>query len=349
MKNGSILKGAITWENDTSVTIDIGIGEIVVLKSEIDAVQKTGAEGGDSPLRGQREETAGTNAYVPASLYKLSEKFQEVKDLKRMIDTQTSRLASLREEISKKRAEFNLLMAAFEKENTKLKKIDPDIDLKGYNKAVGEVNSMNAKFAYLSQELRNLNEKLSECGKAAQEAITSYKNGLDNFNIYFRGELEAVREIRLTIDEEYFFDTIKKELAAMENALRKDSIALSKFSSSLAVEVKLNDSLTCVMIVDTGASVVSITKNIADLLGIDVSGIRNDIELTVADGSAIKAKAVYLKSVQVGDSRAEDVIAAVVDNPPAPGIDGLLGMSFLNNFGVTLDPANKKLILDSVR
>jgi clan AA aspartic protease (TIGR02281 family) len=349
MKNGSILKGAITWENDTSVTIDIGIGEILVLKSELDTIERTDGGGRDDPSKGPGGETAGTDAYVPASLYKLSERFQEVKERKRTIENETNKLASLKEEISGKKAEFDLLIEAFEAENDKLKKIDPGKDLNGYNKAVGEVNSMNAKFVYLSREIRNLNEKLSEYGKAVREAITAYKDNLDNFKLYLREELEAVGEIRLTIDEEYFFDTIKEDLAAMENALRKDSIALSKSSRSLTVEVKLNDSLTCVMIVDTGASVVSITKNTAGQLGIDLSGIRNDIELTVADGSVIRAKAVYLKSVQVGDSRAEDVIAAVVDNPPGPGVDGLLGMSFLNNFGVTLDSANNKLILDSVR
>ncbi len=349
MKNGSVLKGFITWENDTSVTIDIGIGEILVLKSELDAIEKTDGEGRDDPSKGPGGETAVTDAYVPASLYKLSERFQGVKERKRTIETETNKLASLKEEIGKKRAEFDLLMTDFEAENGKLKKIDPNKDPEGYNKAVGEVNSMNAKFVYHSREIENLNERLSEYGKAVRDAITAYKDDLDNFKIYLKEELEAVREVRLTIDEEYFFSTIKEELAAMDNALRKDSIALSKSSSSLMVEVKLNDSLTCVMIVDTGASVVNITKNVADQLGIDLSGIRNDIELTVADGSSIKAKSVYLKSVQVGDSRAEDVIAAVVNNPPGPGVDGLLGMSFLNNFGVTLDSVNKKLILDSVR
>lgn len=322
---------------------------ILIVFTLILSLTSDSCDGRDDPPKNLREETAETDTYVPASLYKLSERFQEVRECKMTIGTQTNRLASIREEINKKKAEFNLLTAAFEAENDKLKKIDPNIDISGYNKAVCGVNSMNAKFVYLSREIRNLNEKLSEYGKAIRDAITVYKDKLDNFKIYLRKELEAVREIRLTIDEECFFNTIKEELADMESALRKDSIALSRSSSNLTVEVKLNDSLTCVMIVDTGASIVSITKNVADLLGIDLSGVRNDIELTVADGSAIRAKEVYLKSVQVGDSRAEDVIAAVVDNPPGPGVEGLLGMSFLNNFGVTLDSANKKLILDSIK
>ena len=91
-----------------------------------------------------------------------------------------------------------------------------------------------------------------------------------------------------------------------------------------------------------------LTKSIADRLEIDPSDSREG-KFSLADGSIIKSKVIIIKSVKVGNSTAYDVAAAVTDQSPGAGIDGLLGMSFLNNFNIRVDVANERLILETIK
>jgi len=86
----------------------------------------------------------------------------------------------------------------------------------------------------------------------------------------------------------------------------------------------------------------------ADRLGLDLSG-PHETTVTLADGSRVTAKPVMLDSMQVGDARVEQVPAMVLPNSPAPGMDGLLGMSFLQEFSIHFDAANQRLILQRFR
>jgi predicted aspartyl protease len=54
----------------------------------------------------------------------------------------------------------------------------------------------------------------------------------------------------------------------------------------------------------------------------------------------------YLSLLQVGTAQAENVAVAIHDLPDIPEqIEGLLGMSFLKHFLVTLDAEHARLIL----
>ncbi|MFC3695339.1 retropepsin-like aspartic protease family protein [Chenggangzhangella methanolivorans] len=80
------------------------------------------------------------------------------------------------------------------------------------------------------------------------------------------------------------------------------------------------------MLVDTGATVVALSHEIGEQLGL-VSGLdRYDARVSTANGS-VGAKRVVLRDVRVGSVKVDEVAAVVL----APGaMDGaLLGMSFL--------------------
>ena len=112
------------------------------------------------------------------------------------------------------------------------------------------------------------------------------------------------------------------------------------------VETILNGKVKAAMLTDTGASMVVISGEIARRLGIDVSKIEKKIVVVLADGSMRTATPVTLKSVKVGSSSVRNVEAAISENPPGPGIDGLLGMSFLKHFHVKLDKKENCLVLE---
>gem|GEM_PF-1922725 len=349
LKNKRSLEGIIKEETNEVVVIEVGIGTVTIGKNEIESIERAGEEEQEDLIKKFKKKDIEKGVFAPPTLRELSDRFQELKRSKRRIDAARSRSASLKEQFNQKKNKFNSLMSTFDGKNIELRNLDPNHDVKYYNKVVSDVNSLSARLSDLADTLKDLNERLPESSRAVQKSISDYTKNLYDFKIYFEGELKSSETRQLTEDEIYFYDTIKDALAGLERNLRKHTIALSKSSGGLLTEVMLNDKVNCVMVVDTGASVVSITRDIAGQLGMDLSEAHKDVELILADGSSVKAKAVSLKSVRVGDSKAEDVIAVVVDNPPAPGVDGLLGMSFLGNFSVKVDSANNELVLETIK
>jgi aspartyl protease family protein len=80
------------------------------------------------------------------------------------------------------------------------------------------------------------------------------------------------------------------------------------------------------MLVDTGATLVALTRDDARAAGIDLRRLKFDVEVRTASGPA-RAARVRLDRVQVGQVRVRDVDALVLER----GLDvSLLGMSFLS-------------------
>jgi len=96
------------------------------------------------------------------------------------------------------------------------------------------------------------------------------------------------------------------------------------------------------MLVDTGASFVSLTKEDADSLGIRPAPTDYKLQLNTANGIATAA-AVWLPNVRIGAIEVHDVPAIVMS--AGASSDSLLGMSFLQRlrrFGV----AGGKMVME---
>jgi aspartyl protease family protein len=89
-------------------------------------------------------------------------------------------------------------------------------------------------------------------------------------------------------------------------------------------------------ILDTGASLVALSPEFAKKANALPSKGERRLLVHTANGVA-GAALTTLESVRVGRVRADTVSAAIMSKPIAPGIDGLLGMSFLARFDVTLE------------
>ncbi len=125
-------------------------------------------------------------------------------------------------------------------------------------------------------------------------------------------------------------------------------ISVSKGSKSASVEAVLNGAVKADLDIDTGASVVVLSRKIGDALGAALEDNKKDIiTLHLAGGKNVDAKVIMLEKVKVGDAEAKDVMAAVLleDNADKNVKDGLLGMSFLNRFNVKIDLKEKKMTL----
>jgi clan AA aspartic protease (TIGR02281 family) len=99
-----------------------------------------------------------------------------------------------------------------------------------------------------------------------------------------------------------------------------------------------------VFILDTGATFVSVTRQFA--LRARLSPEAGDGLIMKTVGGIATADMAYASSLSVGKAEATSVVVAVLrgdDNPFGNKLDGLLGMSFLSRFNVTLLPTSLEL------
>jgi len=93
------------------------------------------------------------------------------------------------------------------------------------------------------------------------------------------------------------------------------------------------------MALDTGATYTMIPWDIAEVLGYKPDLSKERIELITASGVE-RAPIITLNSISVSDKRARNIKVVVHDLPPKSYVDGLLGLSFLRNFKISLDFRN---------
>ena len=123
------------------------------------------------------------------------------------------------------------------------------------------------------------------------------------------------------------------------------TIPLTKSGGSFVVPVMLNQERLAQLIVDTGASMTVLSTQVAIDLGI-LGTTDNELLTVNTAGGSVQVNMNYLSSITVGTARATNVAVALHDLPDIPEhIEGLLGMSFLKHFLVTLDAEHAQLIL----
>lgn len=104
----------------------------------------------------------------------------------------------------------------------------------------------------------------------------------------------------------------------------------------LDVEITGRFTETAKLALDTGSTHLLLPWRIAKALGLQLESSSQRIETITASGSEF-APLVFLPSVKVLGKEARNVSAIVRDLPPKSYVDGLLGLSFLKNFKLTLD------------
>lgn len=123
------------------------------------------------------------------------------------------------------------------------------------------------------------------------------------------------------------------------------SVPLTKSRGSLVVQVMLNQERSAQLIVDTGASMTVLSTQAAIDLGI-LGTTDNELLTINTAGGSVQVNMNYLPSLTVGTAQVTNVAVVIHDLPDIPEhIEGLLGMSFLKHFLVTLDAEHARLIL----
>jgi aspartyl protease family protein len=136
--------------------------------------------------------------------------------------------------------------------------------------------------------------------------------------------------------------SIEKRLQKIEQEVFSETIPLDvRRGGSLFVDVVVGKK-SLQMVVDSGATLVTLTSATASQLGITIPEDAPELKLVMADGRDIPAKAIVIARMRVGEFEAENVRTAVLA-PSADGAEPLLGMSYLGNFKFEIN-ANEKTL-----
>lgn len=175
-----------------------------------------------------------------------------------------------------------------------------------------------------------------------------------------RGEIEKIERSTPEGNRDVLLEWERKKIKDKEMFLkrqleerRKEEYAPKKLdfaqkSGHITLNAKLNKKIDALLILDTGASLVVLSRDMGKKLGLNLDRLEPDVKLILPDGRQLEAKHIVLESLRVENVEAENVDAAVMLEKASKldfG-DGLLGMSFLKRFNFKVDQKENKLILE---
>ncbi|MEI6438215.1 MAG: retropepsin-like aspartic protease [Candidatus Omnitrophota bacterium] len=124
----------------------------------------------------------------------------------------------------------------------------------------------------------------------------------------------------------------------------KTVVPLEQEGKSYYVRLKINHNVSGRFLLDTGASAVQISKAMAKRLNV-LKSKSQAIPVTLAGGAVVAGRLITLDQVKLGGMTAHHVKAIILDYEHNQSSDGLLGMSFLENFIFQIDTKKNELTL----
>ena len=111
----------------------------------------------------------------------------------------------------------------------------------------------------------------------------------------------------------------------------------------IIVNARINGGGNTQLLLDTGAQGTVISPTALAALGINYrNAVRGSIKGVTGDADVL---AVRVESIEVEGARFGPLMVVSHDAGLGPGRDGLLGRDFLDNFVVTIDSANRVVVL----
>lgn len=233
------------------------------------------------------------------------------------------------------------------------------------NKLVGEYNRMGElhqnHVAQYNNQVAELKRNIESKEQSVQASKSKYQRRIDQHDSWFKAkkdELFFLKVNRLYADviemarESGNMSSMAPQgLQQARNTLRSLRSELGEYARTkqneaeyglLVVPVVINGRETIHMLLDTGASRMTITDEVLRILDL-TDKIGETTEMTVAGGLTVVGPQVDLEQVSLYGATAFDVPAAVIPNSDL-GVDGLLGRSFLKRFILHIDDSKSPRI-----
>lgn len=231
---------------------------------------------------------------------------------------------------------------------------------KEYNKLMDAINQLKQEIENTTKQRAAKEEKMREEMNEAQgkyvEILMTLAEKADTVQAEY-DELAKDDEVTAAIDKvsetngrSYKlgpsgpFKAMYKMLDRLRGDIKAGVVELRPEGGVNLVDVRINGKGSRSMVLDTGASTVSLPYDFAQELGIEIGPEHETVRVQLADGKIVDAKRVMLESVQVGQFRVNDVEATVLPEDLIAATP-LLGGSFLNHFTYKVEPEKGRLLL----
>lgn len=340
LKNGGVVEGIISQETGTHLVVEIGTGSMRVKVSDVVSLIRSS----EKERRAMRAEWAGKyylhRKFVPEDMQDVAQAFRDLSAKRNAAVEAWSKLDGSRRLETAARKAIEKAKLQLVDSSHKLKQMDPARNVAEYNALVGRVNALNAEITLRNREL----EKERQERKKSPSLTSAYLAALSEFEALLAQRTEEVRKGASDENAPYFVKRLGEEIAVFGDDFSRTTVPTSRAGNGRIVDVTVNGSTKGRFILDTGASLVTMSEEFRRRLDLDVDREHN-LDLVLADGSTTRAPSVILDSVSLGDARAERIAAVVLPEPPGTEADGLLGMSFLGRFVLRLDGATGELTL----
>ena len=192
-------------------------------------------------------------------------------------------------------------------------------------------------------------------GFSRQEvARVERSSGDENMQIQDKWESESslVKSTQGLVEQERLaaLERWKAGKAGQAEANATDDARLTRDENSghIFVDAVLNDTAPVTLLLDTGAPVTLLTKDVAEKIGIDLETPGEEGTVGGVSSGKAKVRHIVLQKIAVQGMEAENVEADVLTEAPE-GVnfrDGLLGLSFLNRFNFSIDQQKNELKLE---
>jgi len=299
----------------------------------------------------------GSNVYFESER-DLSKGISDATLLKRKAKQATTPLRQIQQEITK----YEIGMVQAEQQlvvlNAQLANVS---DVASNNRLVGTINTLQGQMTLATKRIEALKEQEDKARQELNVAREAYVQNIINMRqladqlakAYEHSEEDAelqdkVKALAADSGKELKFAASSgfqgniRKLDDLEKAIHTEKISLRRDGNTFRASVVINGKHTQEMIVDSGASLLTLPYEMAIAMDLKPEPSDKKILLSIADGSTITGILKKIASVRVGTFEVKDVECAVL-GPEAINAEPLLGMSFLGEFQFQVDAAASTL------
>ncbi len=197
------------------------------------------------------------------------------------------------------------------------------------------------------------NRNIADASLALDSAVNIFPEDPDIYLLRVRIALENndwEEAERLLLSRRYpmslqgIVKNLENWISKLKSLEGKIVVRFSPGSKYIPVHGDLNGTVRQKFIIDTGATLSTISAGTARDLGIRMDQ-NNPIRMFYTAGGVRKAPEVVLSSIKIGECVIHDVRVLVVDLPQQPEL-GLLGLNYLNNFRMNMNSEQGVLTLE---
>jgi clan AA aspartic protease (TIGR02281 family) len=340
LKSGKTLTGIITRETPGEVYLELPKGALAIDRRNIDRVERSATNEIAGLRQGWRLTNFADEKYVPAIYKEIAAAYRSILRAREDARAARRRMGAFAAEDAERQAAAARQRQLLIEVSQKLAVASPSNDVRAYNALVASNNIVRL----MLQELIEGRQLAEAEHRQAPQRLAAYMREFDSFEELYAPYSAATNRTPADAAERDFLRLLAVEVSKLRAELSRNEVEYEPQGNYLIVNARLNDKTLCRLIVDTGASQVTLSAAAARRAGLDFAGAISN-RIVTADGRQVSAISVIVPSITVGDFRVRNVGVTVLPDSAVSGTDGLLGMSFLGEFGLNINASGGKLIL----